>query len=177
MGRVGGHRGRGGELTVRVWGGDAGLWTSAQRFWIGNPEDDRGRIYEVEQSRGYRDRLVLKLQGLDDASAAAQLRGCQVLAPRDQAPSLPDGVFLATELVGLEVLEESGRSLGRVVDVVPTGGADLLVVRTAVDPERPDDAERELLIPLAKEIVTEIAVDRGWIRVRPPAGLLELNQS
>lgn len=160
-------------MTVRVPSGDAAFWSELPRVWIA-PESatDEGRFYEVEHGRAYRDRLVLKLAGLDDAGAAEQLRGRSVLAAEEDAPALDEGTHHAVRLVGMEVEDESGALLGRVIDVMPTGGVDLLVVAAVGEPEG-----TETLIPLAREIVIEVSAERGRIRVRPPAGLLELNRA
>jgi 16S rRNA processing protein RimM len=167
VGTVSRHRGAHGELTVRVPGGEGALWTGMRRLWLATGDAGDGRYYTVESSRAYRDRLVLKLQGVDSAGQAEALRGRRVLAPEAEAPRLAPGRYFAQQLVGLQVVDESGRVLGRVQDVLPTGGADLLQVV----------GERELLVPLAGGIVLAIDAEGGSIRVRLPAGLEELNES
>lgn len=168
LGRISGHRGREGELTVKVLGGDGSLWTGLSRVWVGDEGDDEGAIYRVESSRAYRDRLVLKLEGVDGAGDAEALRGKRVKARDEDAPPLPEDAYYVDRLIGMQVRLENGDSLGRVIDLIRTGGADLLVV---VDAE-----EEEVMIPLAKQIVIEVNDDEGWIAVRPPEGLLELNR-
>jgi 16S rRNA processing protein RimM len=125
--------------------------------------------YEVEQARGYRDRLVLKLRGVDDAGTASALRGGVVLAPEDEIPPLPEGVFYQDRLLGFEVVEEGGRSLGKVEDVVETGGVALLAVRRAHG--------NDVLIPLARQIVLEVQEAERRIVVRLPEGLEDLATS
>ena len=131
---------------------------------VGRPGATR---FQVERARGYRDRLVLKLQGVDNAGSADELRGRWVSAPADEVPRLPKGVHYAARLVGLRVLDEQGNELGRVFDVTGAGGADLLVVEGT-------DGE-EILVPLAGDIVRDIRESDGVVRVRLPVGLLGLN--
>lgn len=169
VGRVAGHRGREGELTVRDCGESADQWLSVGRVWIGRERE--GRFFEVERSRGYRDRLVLKLQGIDDGNAAAQLRGSRVFVARTDAPALPEGVHYVADLVGMQVVDESGRDLGRVEKLLATGGTDVLQIR----PLGADESE-EVLIPLAREFVREIVEAERRIEVRLPTGLRELNR-
>jgi 16S rRNA processing protein RimM len=157
-----GHRGRGGELTVKVGGGDAALWSPVRRVFVG-PAPDHGRHHDVEHARSYRDRLVLKLGGIDDANAAARLRGALVAVDEADAPALAPGRFYAERLVGLAVVDERGREIGRVEDVLPTGGTDVLVIRTA--------AREELMLPFAREFLVEVAPGEGRLVVRWPAGL------
>lgn len=168
MGKVSGFRGVAGELTVRVLSGDAGRWTGLRSVLVSEPEwgnaRDGGKAsFEVERCRAYRDRLVLKLKGIDDASGAEALKGRWVLAPAEQVPALPRGVYWVERLVGLDVVGERGEFWGKVEDVAATGGVDLLVVR------RPGG--EELLVPMAEGIVLEIGEPSGPVLVRLPDGL------
>lgn len=173
VGRIAGHRGRQGEVTVRGCG-QAAAWLAVRRVWIASGSE--GRFYDVEHSRAYRDRLVLKLKGIDDANGAARLRGHDVEVARADAPELPEGVHYVAELVGMLVLEESGQELGRVVGVVETGGTDVLRVQPgAPRSEREEEAE-EYLIPLAREYVRSIDASRRRIAVNMPRELRELNR-
>jgi len=172
VGRVKGHRGRHGELTVRVPAGPAGSWASVSRVWIGKEGDD-GTFFDVEHGRAYRDRLVLKLRGIDDGDAAEGLRGRQVAVATADAEALAEGTYYRAQLVGLEALDEDGAVLGRVDDVVPTAGHDLLRIEA---PAGSEDESDELLVPWVPEIVLEVDLAAGRIRLRLPEGLRELNR-
>ena len=155
-------------MTVRVLSGRADRWTGLTSVVLMVPGEVPGGSEEarrVEGSRAYRDRLVLKLEGVDDASAAERLKGYWVLASAAEIPALPAGEFYVDRLIGLSVQDEVGGLLGRVEDVLETGGVDLLVVRNQVG--------REVFVPLAREIVTEVREAEGRILVRLPAGLVE----
>jgi 16S rRNA processing protein RimM len=123
---------------------------------------------DVEAARAYRDRLVLKLEGVDDPSAAEALRGRWLLAPPDAVAELPEDGYYVADLVGLDVLDGDGARVGSVIDVVATSGTDVLVV---------EDADgHEVLVPMAGEIVTAVRLDERRIEVRLPDGLRELNR-
>ena len=67
--------------------------------------------------------------------------------------------------MGLPVLNaQDGALLGSLEEIIPTPGNDVYVVR---------QGERELLLPAVEEVVTEINLEEGWIKVAPPPGLLE----
>jgi len=175
VGRVAGHRGREGEITIRGCEHAQG-WIGVSRVHVGEPE--KGREYEVENSRAYRDRLVLKLKGVDDGNQAAGLRGAAVWVTEEDAPRLPEGVHYVDHLVGMLVVDESGHELGRVEQVIATGGTDLLrVQRHAADSDAGEEEEtQELLIPIAREYVRSIDEAERRIEVRVPRELLELNR-
>lgn len=153
-------------MTVRVASGKAERWTGLRSVWIeGRGSGGGPALYDVESARAYRDRLVVKLRGVDDPTAAERLRGAIVAAPEDQIPDLPDGVYYVARLVGLKVRDEEGRALGIVRDVLPTGGVDVLEVE--------EEDGKELLVPLAREIVLEVSQEEGFLTVRLPEGLRE----
>jgi 16S rRNA processing protein RimM len=167
VGRVASHRGTTGEVTVRVAGGEAALWTGLGRVHLdGGP--GRGTWMRVEAARAYRDRLVLKLEGVDDATAAAALKGRSVSASCEDAPDLPVGRYWRAQLVGARVLDAERHTIGIVEDVVPRGEQDLLVVVRA---------DREpVLIPVTDRIVREVDLAAATIAVDLPAGLLDLDR-
>jgi 16S rRNA processing protein RimM len=167
FGRVQGFRGRDGEVTIRVASGDAARWERLRRVTLRRPGGEEMESREVAAARAYGDRLVLKFRGIDDASAAERLRGFEVEAPADEVPGLPPGVYWVARLVGARVVEADGREIGRVADVVETGGVDLLRVTGA--------GGREILVPLARAFVTSIDEASMTIRVSLPEGLYELN--
>lgn len=167
IGRVLGRRGTAGELTVKVGGGDAAFWERMPRFRI-EQRNGPAVVYEAQQVRAYKDRLILKLRGVDDAGAAVALRGAMVSGAFEDAPELPAGRHYTAALIGMAVVDEAGRALGEVAEVWPTAGTDLLCVVGS--------AKEELLIPMAGDIVAEINEVERRITVRLPGGLEELNR-
>jgi 16S rRNA processing protein RimM len=151
---------------VRVVSGEAARWTHLRRIEVRGMGGGLA-VHAVESARAYRDRLVLKLAGVDDASGAAVLRGCDVLAPAEDVPALPAGVYWVERLMGARVMDAVLGDIGRVKDVVEGGGGDLLLVE--------DGDGVETLVPLVKEFVTEIDETSGTIRLALPDGLRGLN--
>ena len=168
LGRVSGFRGNHGEITVKVVSGEAARWVHLNRVVIhgsGSGVGDSPR--KVESVRAYRDRLVLKLSGVNDASGAAALRGSDVLAAAEDVPRLPKDVYWVERLVGARVMDAVLGDIGRVADVIEAGGGDLLLVK--------DDQGVETLIPMVKQFVTGIDEASGTILLALPEGLRGLN--
>jgi 16S rRNA processing protein RimM len=61
---------------------------------------------------------------------------------------------------------EHGVLIGKVREVMRTGGVELLVVE--------DESGRERLIPMAQAIVIDIDLAQRKIMIDPPEGLLDL---
>jgi len=156
---------------VRVASGQAQRWRDVTRVLVGeSAEGGDGRPFEVDGARCYRDRLVLKLRGVDDPCGAEALKGRTVLVPPEEVPRLGENEHYVARLVGLRVvLVPTGETLGTVTDVAVTGGTDVLVVEEADG--------HELLVPMAGEIVVEVDEREGRIAVRLPPGLRSLNRA
>lgn len=160
---------------MKIFRDEADRWSEVRRVWL-----DAGQgatsAFEVERARAYRNRLVLKLQGVDDPTAAEKLRGSRVAVAVEDAPELPAGEHYTALLVGMEVVDEEKRSVGRVIDVMPTGGKDVLVIAPHSSAADATAHDNEILVPLVEEFV-EVDETSRVIRIRPPEGLLDLNQS
>jgi 16S rRNA processing protein RimM len=106
----------------------------------------------------------VKFGGVLTREEAEALLGAAVTMPRSEAPPLPDGSFYQADLVGLRVETEAGEPLGDVVDIVVTGGADVLVVRRGAG---------EWLLPVARAFVVAVDLPGSRLVVRVPEGLAD----
>ncbi len=120
--------------------------------------------FEIESTQLHKGQLLLKLKGVDDADAAAALRGYWALVLLEQARKLPRGSYYLYQIVGLEVYTSEGKHLGKVADVITTSANDVYVVQGA----GVSDPTGELLVPGIKAIVKRIELKRGRIVIAPP---------
>ena len=120
---------------------------------------------EIEHVTYYKDFVYLCFKGYDSIDRAQELIGYVLQVDRTESPELPEGLYYHFEILDAEVYTDDGRYLGKVVDILETGGSDVYIVR---------DGKQEYLIPSNPEVVTEIDRERGKIRVHPLDGLLEL---
>jgi 16S rRNA processing protein RimM len=120
-----------------------------------------GRSLTIEAMRPHQQRLLVKFAEIEDRTQAESLRGEVLLVPAEAAPEPPDGAFWVHQVVGLEVVTEDGRSLGRIVDVQGNPANDLWVTESGT------------LIPAVREIVVEIDMQGRRVTVREIPGLFE----
>ena len=121
----------------------------------------RGGELVIASSRLHSGRQVVRFDGVDSREAAEALRGAELRRPRADIP-LDDDAFWTDELIGREVLDDSGAVVG-VVEAVADGAAhDYLVVA------RPDGGE--VLLPAVAELV-EVGADHVVVHAIP--GLLD----
>ena len=93
---------------------------------------------------------------MTDRDAADKLRGWLVQIPEREAWKLPRGRFYWHQILGLRVVTSEGEEIGTVAEILETGANDVYVVK-GNGPER--------LIPAIKQVVQEIAPERGEIVV------------
>ena len=122
---------------------------------------------EVERTWTHGDRVIFKFKGVDTISDAQRLAGADVSIPLEQRPEAPEGEYYQSDLIGCQVVDQSGRMLGVVSDFQETGGAPLLEIRT--------QDGKELLIPFAKSMLVGVDLVRKRIEVNLPDGLADLN--
>lgn len=118
----------------------------------------------VVSARQHGDFVLLKLDGYPTRTEAELLRNELLQVPEDEAIPLEEGEYFLHQLLGLEVVTESGRSLGRLTSVLETGANNVFVI---------EGAPGELLIPDIPDVVREVDVAGGRIVIRPLPGLLD----
>jgi 16S rRNA processing protein RimM len=122
-----------------------------------------GRELRIRASRSNGGRLLVTFEGVADRNAADLLRGRTLVVPQSLLPELPSGEYWPHQLIGLQVVTVSGRSLGAIADVIGNPANDLWA---AVD-----EAGTETLIPAIREFVVEVDLDAGRILVGDIPGL------
>ncbi|MBC7348840.1 MAG: 16S rRNA processing protein RimM [Candidatus Aminicenantes bacterium] len=125
------------------------------------------REYEVESFRIVRNSPFLRLEGINSLQEAEALRGREILARVEDFPVLENGLYYDFQLLGCLVETVDGRKLGRVVELITMGSANLLVVEIA---------GKKVEIPLVAAICRQIDPAAKIIIIDPPEGLLELNE-
>ena len=96
---------------------------------------------------------VAKLAGCDDRDGAERLRGAEVAVARAELGEAQEGSLYWIDLVGLDVVNQVGESLGRVEALFETGETSVMVVRNG----------KERMIPFIPDYVK--AVDRAGRRI------------
>ena len=128
----------------------------------GGPERD----YVVESAREHSGRLLVRLDGVADRSAADSLRGTLFVVDTADLPAIEDpDEFYDHQLEGLQVVTTTGTPVGSVAEVLHTAAGELLSVRSEAG---------EVLVPVVSAIVTSVSLADQTIEIDPPEGLLEL---
>jgi 16S rRNA processing protein RimM len=129
-----------------------------------DPDPDVAPAHLTE-SRPYRRGYLVRLDGVDDRTAAERLRGRYLLRPFEETDPLGEGELFYHQLLGMKVVTKDGVEVGVVREVYALRPAHLLEV---VGPAG------EKLIPFTERIVVSWDLASGTLVIDPPEGLLDL---
>ena len=151
MGRIVGPFGVQGWLKVKSFTEFPGGLGEFKRWLVGAREG--WREMAIEDFEVHSKGPVAKLAGCDDREGAERLRGCDVAVTRGELGEADEGSLYWVDLVGLEVVDESGAALGKVEGLFETGETSVLVVK----------GTKERMIPFVPAYVK--SVDREAKRI------------
>jgi 16S rRNA processing protein RimM len=118
-------------------------------------------LLKITQVKDHGDVVVALAQEVPDRTSAEAMRGARVFIGRGSFPTPDPDEFYWVDLIGLDVVNREGVSLGSVIGLLDTGPHSVLRVLPAG--ETKEDAER--LIPFVGAYVDEVSLERRRITV------------
>lgn len=118
----------------------------------------------VERARPDQDQWIIKLSGLNNRTDVETFRGELLEAADNDVMRDDEESYFVHELIGLRVVTEDGRELGRVTEVLQTGANDVYVAA---------GESGEVLVPAIAEVVQRIDLSAGTIAITPLPGMLD----
>jgi 16S rRNA processing protein RimM len=174
VGRVVGFYGVKGWVKVHSYTRERGDILHYTSWLIKLPGLQEWKEQTVAEGRLQGSGVIAQLEGYTNRDQAGGLIGADIGLYKTHLPALTPGEFYWAQLEGLKVITLAGIDLGRVSHLFETGANDVLVVRPegAGSPEQvggnpPDgkEAERERLIPYIHDVIKEVDLATGIIRV------------
>ncbi len=161
LGTVISTRGNKGEVVVEL------LTSGAQRFldvkrvhWFaeGKPE----RELEVTNAWSHQGKTVLHFAGVATINDAEALRGGDLCIPLAERRALAPGEIFVSDWIGMDLVDEAGRVLGRVGNWFEEGEQAWLEIQPGAQ-----------LVPYVREFFLNVDAEAKRITTRLPEGLLE----
>ena len=137
-----------------------------------------GQVFTVVSSRRFKQRWIVLFKGVEDRNASEALNGIELYVQADPAEELAqEDAWYPEDLIGLEVRmapgnslgEPSGRVVGQVSDVLDGVAQQQLQIRMAAEE---GEEEAEGLIPFVEALVPQVDIEKGYVAIDPPGGLL-----
>lgn len=164
IGRVIKPHGVHGEVRVQVMTDRPERFGWLTHIYVGEHSPQR---VAVEGVRYHQEFVLLRLAGYPTRTDAEALRGVLLQVPEDEAIPLEEGEYFLHQLIGLEVVSETGRLLGRLTGVLETGANNVFVC---------EGSGAQILIPDIPDVVLQVDVAGGRVVIRPMPGLLSDEQ-
>ena len=164
IGRVSKPHGVKGEISIAYFNPEDPYFFSHYQIIFLQGEEGNPQAYRLISVRPHKKGILAQLEGIRTRDEAEQLRGNAVLIDPAELPPLEEGEYYWHEILGLRVVTEGGRDVGKVMEIFPTGSNDVYVVRKG---------EKEVLIPATKEVIMSIDTEARRMVIRPLEGLLQ----
>ncbi len=156
-------RGLRGEVVADILTDFPERFDQLEKVFIVKPNGETSEA-KLERAWFQKDRVILRFAGFDKIESAEALRNCEVCVSEDEAVKLESDEFYDWQLENCEVETIEGEKLGRVKELLRTGGTEVLIVQ---------GAEKDYLIPFAETICITVDIENKLIRVDVPEGLLD----
>lgn len=168
IGKIVGVQGLQGELRVYPNSDFPERFEQPGKRWLLRPDAPDPQPIELLSGRYVANKglYIIKLAGITERTQAENLRGCRLLVPESDRPTLESDEFHVLDLLELPVFDQATQQrLGIVVDVLPAGN-DLLEVKL-------DATATTVLIPFVEAIVPVVDLAQKRIEITPPPGLID----
>lgn len=116
-----------------------------------------GKKVDIEGCKYQKDRIIVKLEGVNKVEEAEKLKNKFMEIPREFAVELEEDCYFLADLRECTVFDTNGEEIGEVYDVIQTKNNDVYWIRKP----------KEVLIPALKDIVIDINIDDRKIIIRP----------
>ncbi|MDR2332649.1 MAG: ribosome maturation factor RimM [Burkholderiaceae bacterium] len=118
-------------------------------------------LLSVKQAREHSDSIVATAEEIPDRNGAEALRGARIFISRADFPKAAEDEYYWVDLIGLDVLNREGVSLGVVKDLMSTGPQTTLVLSQEVSGDKPV----ERMIPFVSAFVDKVDIEGRRITV------------
>lgn len=162
VGEIVGTHGVRGEMRVNPWCDSPSFIKKFKKLYL---DEKGGKALDIKSSREHGNVALVVADGIDTVEKAQAMRGKVLYIKRDDA-KLQKGNYFIAELFDCTVCDADDESIiyGIITDVSETGANDVWHITK-------DD--KEYLIPAIKDVVIDVDVEEGIIKIRPLKGIFD----
>ena len=124
-------------------------------------EKEAYRPLTIRGCRYFKNLVIVGFEEINTIEEAMLLKQKELYVDREHAIPLEEGEYYTFDIIGLEVFDMEGQSLGFVTEVLKTGSNDVYVTSKKGE-------AKQLLIPALKAVVKEINIPEGRMVVDMP---------
>lgn len=116
--------------------------------------------YTLSTVRSMDQNFLISFDSLTDCDRVSHMRNAILYIQSTQLTRPSLGKHYPHEVLGMEVVDETGTKLGLLVEVLLTGANDVYIVKNA--------EEEEILLPAIESVILKVDKKNQVITVRPP---------
>lgn len=150
-----------GEVKVFPTTDDPKRYSQLKEVWL-----DTGKEMlelEIQRVKYFKQFVIVKFKGIDRIEDVERYVKKSLYVTRENAVELEEDEYFIADLIGLNVIDEDGKKLGTLSDVLATGANDVYVVTKG---------DSEILIPAIGDCILEVNVEDGFMKVHLLEGLV-----
>ena len=117
----------------------------------------------VEKARPHKGMELVKFEGLYNINDVQTFRDCYLSVTEEQQSDLEDGEYYYHQIIGLDVVTNDGRELGKIKEIMSPGANDVWVVERS--------GKQDLLLPVIKDVIKDVDLDKHLVTVELMEGL------
>ena len=160
IGKIVGTHGLKGEVRIEPWCDSPEFLAKFKTLYF-----DGGKTAVKVSARAHKRIALAKLEGVDTVEQADMLRG-KILWMNRNDVKLPDGEYYIQDLLDCKVTDgDTNKEYGIITDVFKTGANDVYEIT--------DKQKRKFLIPVIPDVVKNVDVFSGEIKIKPMKGIFD----
>lgn len=128
--------------------------------------EDETDVFEIESFRSHKKNYIMKLVGITHINQVENWRGRAVYADEWPEEALAEDEYYVEDLIGMKVIDERGRAIGRLVSVMETPANEIYLV---------DGPFGQVMIPAVGEFILDVSISSGEIHVHLVEGMIDEN--
>lgn len=112
---------------------------------------------EIENVKYFKNLVIVKFRGIDDINDVMKYRRWNILVTREDAADLQEGQYFEVDIIGLKVVTDDDREIGKITEILHTGANDVYTVKGA--------SGKEILIPAIQQCILNVDLENGVMKV------------
>ena len=165
VGVIASTHGIGGELNVFPTTDDPQRFKKLKEVTM---ESERGESTQlhIEKVKFSKKFVIVKFKEFDDINQVERFRGNKLTIPRADAVKLEPGRYFIQDLLGMDIIDEDGNKLGKLVNVLQMAANDVYEMERA-------DGGNNVMIPAIKQCILETNIEENYMKIHVMKGLMD----
>ena len=126
-------------------------------------KDNTTRSLKISSVSTVKGAVILNFEEIKDRNSLEEILGCELYIERSFLPPPSEDEYYHIDLIGLDVITTKGQGLGKICEVMQTGGNDVFVVKSG---------KEEHLVAAIKDVIVEVDIDGGKVIIEEMKGML-----